>query len=260
MENKKMNIFEKFYKNLIDFKIYRYFRKETMGSAFLYLLLITLIFGGILTGKTVHSYNTGISKVITTFNDKVPDFTLENGQLSVDADMPIKNVSGNDIMIIDTTNSTSESILDNYASGILLTNDKMIQKKVGSQITVTQFSSFGNLKITKTMLKSYIPFLKLVAIGIAIFEPIWFYIAKLFSALLISLIGLIINAAMDTKLGYGNIYKFSIYSLTVSIIIKTIIQFFNISVPFFFLIYYGIAALWLGLGIREIKKESQLQE
>ena len=260
MENEKMNVFKKFYKNLIDFKSYRYFHKETMGRAFLYLLLITLIFGGIISAKTAYNYNTGVSKVITYFNDKVPDFTLENGELNVDADMPIKNVSGNDIMIIDTTNDTSESILDNYDTGILITKDKMIQKKSSLQTTVTQFSSLGNLKLTKAMLKSYIPLLKIGSVFIVGFMLIGFYLSKLFSALLISLIGLIFNSAMDTKLDYGNIYKFSIYSLTVPIIIKTIIQFFNITVPFFFLIYYGIAALWLGLGIREIRKEAEGQE
>ena len=84
---------------------------------------------------------------------------------------------------------------------------------------------------------------------------IFFFGFKFIAAFIVSLIGLIINAFCKAKITFGEIYKLSIYALTFSIILKAFFIVIGIQVPQFWILYYGIPLIYLGLGLNLISKD-----
>ncbi|MCX7711117.1 MAG: DUF1189 domain-containing protein [Clostridia bacterium] len=249
------NFLSKFIGSISNFNSYTVFTKLTVGKAFSYLFLLTVLLGTISLIRPVYEFNNGIASFITTFNDQVPDFALQNGKLSVSGKMPITIQDGNQPIIIDTTDQTPVEVLDQYPQGILVLSDRMIQKRVFDTRT-TEFSSMAGFSITKADVAGWIPLLKWFSIAIILFGLIGFFIGKIFSALVVSLIALVINSISKANLSYSNLFKISAYALTLPIVLKVLLGLASANVPFFFLIYYGLAAFYVGMALKYIKQET----
>jgi hypothetical protein len=94
MENKdenKMGFFAKLKNSIINPMAYNDFLKESTGRAVVYLLLLCLIFGGISAVRNVYDYNKGVIVILNVFKEKVPNFTLENGELTVQGENAYDN-------------------------------------------------------------------------------------------------------------------------------------------------------------------------
>ena len=238
---------------------YGCFLKETVGKAIIYLVLLTLIFESINLVRPVIEYNNGINQIIRTFNMNAPNFTIKNGQISVDGDMPIISKDNGYIFIVDTTGKTDETALDNYYSGILVLKDRIIQKESSFQKRVYSLKDLGSLVITKSDVQGYIPLLKIVNIFIVLFGYIGFFAGKLISALVLAVLALIVNAILKTNREFKDLYKLSIYALTLPVIIKVFLSVVNYNIPYFFVIYYGIALfyIWKALSITKNNENTQ---
>jgi hypothetical protein len=241
---------------------YGYFIKQTVGKAIVYLILLTLIFESLNLVRPVIDYNTGINQLIRSFNMNMPDFELKNGELNVNGNMPIISGDVNYVVIVDTTGGTGENALDNYNAGILILKNKIIQKESSFQKKEYNLKDFGTLTIDKSDVKGWIPLLKVINVFIILFGYIGFFAGKLLSALILALIGLIISGSMKLRKDFGDLYKISIYSLTLPIIIKVLLSVIKYTIPYFFIIYYGIAVfyLWKALSIIKKNEETQLPE
>lgn len=245
MESQKINFFTKIYRSVTDFSFYRLVLKEPSGKAFLYLLLLSLLFGAIALIEPIVATNKGINIANEFVRNEVPYFVLADGELEVDGDMPIIYEDGSEGIIIDTTGKTDESILDEYERGVYISKYKLINKQDRIQKRVIEFSQMKDLNITKDDVMSLLPHARWIIAVILVFGIIGMFLGKLISTLLISIIGLIINAMTKAKLEYGNIYKLGIYSITLPTIIKTVINLADITIPYFFMIYYGIVVFYL---------------
>ena len=253
----KMGFFSKLINSITNPKYYKDFLKESTGRAVVYLLLLCLIFGGISAIRIAYDLNKGVITVVNEFNKNVPDFKLENGELNVEGQMPIKfNDEQGYIFIVDTSGNTDETILDKYNSGTFISKTKMIQKKSPMQTTETNFISLKPVTLTKIDAERWIGIAKYIGVGmVLIFYPIFFFGFKFIAAFIVSLIGLIINAFCKAKITFGEIYKLSIYALTFSIILKAFFIVIGIQVPQFWILYYGIPLIYLGLGLNLISKD-----
>lgn len=236
---------------------YGYYLKETVGKAILYLLFITLIFGSLNLVRPIIDFNTGIKQLTRSFNMNMPDFTLKNGELKVEGNMPIISGDNNYIFIVDTNGSTGENALDKYNAGVLILKNKIIQKQNSFQKNEYNFRDFAGLTLNKSDIQGYIPLLKVINVFIVLFGYIGFFAGKLISALILTLIGLIINISMKAGKDFGALYKLSIYSLTLPIIIKVLLNVINYQIPYFFIIYYGIALFYIWKALSIIKKNEK---
>jgi hypothetical protein len=79
--------------------------------------------------------------------------------------------------------------------------------------------------------------------------------AKFITALIVSLFGLIINSARNTRLTYRSIFKISVYSMTLPLILGTILDFVIPAFPFKWLLFYVIAFVYVFGAINSIKRE-----
>jgi hypothetical protein len=173
--------------------------------------------------------------------------------------MPIVTGDINNVIIVDTTGGTDENALDKYKSGILILKSKIIQKENSLQKREYNLKEFGTLTLTKSDVQGWIPLLKIINLFIVLFGYIGFFTGKLLSALVLALIGLIISGSMKLHKDFGDLYKISIYSLTLPIIIKVLLSVINYTIPYFFIIYYGVAIFYIWKSLSIIKKNEETQ-
>jgi cellulose synthase/poly-beta-1,6-N-acetylglucosamine synthase-like glycosyltransferase len=173
----------------------------------------------------------------------------------------IINEGQDSILIIDTSGKSDETVLDKYNSGMFIGKTKFVQKQNSAQKTVTSFDSLKALTITKAEVENWIGIAKYGNIFLVTFGPMFFFGFKFIAAFIVSLIGLIINAFIKAKVTLGEMYKLSIYALTFSIILKVFFAVIAIEVPYFWVLYYGVPLIFLGVGLKSIsetQKESIL--
>ena len=258
MQEKKIGFFLKLKNCIVDPTAYNTFLKESTGRAVVYLLLLCLIFGGISAIRNVYDFNMGIFVASNVFKEKVPNFTLENGELNVEGQMPIIINDGQaSVVIIDTSGKSDETVLDKYSSGVFISKTKFVQKKSYIQKTETNFASLKTITITKAQVETWIGLIKYGNIFIVVLGPIFFFAFKFIAAFIVSLFGLIINAFFKAKVNFTQMYKLSIYALTFSIILKVFFAVISVQVPHFWILYYGIPLIYLGVGLNSISKTQQ---
>ena len=254
MNDPGMGFFQKIFHSVAGFGKYRYFIRQRPGKAVVYLLLLSLILGAVSLIPVVIDFNKTVSEFIVGFDKSVPNFTFENGKLSVEGDMPIIFGEGSSTLIIDTSSQADESLLNDYDTAVLITSDRMIQKTYANK-QVTNFSLMQGLRLNRDDVKRTLPILKLFSVLYMIIGVIVFICAKFISALIASLIGLMINAITGTKLPYRDLFKISVYSLTLPLFIGTLINLTGVHIPFLNLIFYLIAIAYLWGAINMINKD-----
>lgn len=254
-----MNLLSKLYHSTAGFQAYRHFIRESTGKAVLYLLLLTLVLGVIWIIGPVNDFNHGISEMIQSFDREVPNFTFQNGELNVEGEMPIIIEDSTSVLIIDTSGRTDETILNNYDQAVLITRHKMIQKDyIRNQ--VVDFSALQGLRMDKSDVKRFLPFLRWIAALIAFFGVLFFVATKFLSALVLSLFGLIINSARNTRLPYRDVFKISVYAMTLPLILGTLLDLLPIWIPYLALIFYVISGVYIWGAINMIRKDRDSAE
>ena len=194
-------------------------------------------------------------KMVTTLQTKFPDFELKDGHLKCSGVMPflLNNADEKDeVIIIDTSGKYTPEILDKYKSGAFFTESKVVYKKDAFE-TKTYNLSDVKVNLTKADIINLITKWTLPAL-IFIFLISLFFIAKLLGVFLLSIIGIIINKLMNAGLDYQTIFKICIYAIVLPSIIKFGLGMFNISIPYFWILYYGIASFYIVKFIKEFNK------
>ena len=250
MNQEHMHFNNKLYRSVTDFKFYENFLAQTTGKAIQYLLVLTITIGVLWLIKPLYSFNTQISQMVSSFHLTIPNFTFSKGELTVEGKMPIisDNANGsnsNEVFIIDTSGKTDESILKSYENAIFIGKDKLVQKKNNFETRSFSFKDFQGLNLNKTDIENFIPMLRWINVFIIVFGLLWFFVSKLISALFLSLIGLILSGIKNVKMDFSSLYKLSIYSLTLPIIIKVLCSGFGISIPHFWILYFTIGSIYL---------------
>ena len=75
-------------------------------------------------------------------------------------------------------------------------------------------------------------------------------------AVVVSICALILDAKLKTNLGFENIYKISIYSLTTPLLINTILSMLKLNIPYWSLIYVLTTLAFTVLVIKHHEKQT----
>jgi len=257
----KMRFISKIKNSIINPKAYVEFLKESGGKAVLYLFLVTLILGCIGRIRTVYDFANLRDKAKDAINKEVRDFKFENGKLSVDGNMPIiiKEDDGS-VFIIDTAGSTPESSLDQYKKGVYVSDTKIINKKNSSQKEEINLSTYKELTFEKSDVLKIIDKAKVFNIFIIICGTAWFFLKQFIFALFTALLALIVNAFIKANVNFGEVYKLTLYALTVPIILNTLIDVASITGLGAWArwgTYWVIALIYLGFGFKAIRDSQQ---
>lgn len=254
MYNTKINIFKRFFYSITSFDKYRLFLRQNTGKAVVYLLLLSILVSLAILIPSSILYNKIMGDFISNFDSQVPDFTFSGGRLQVYGEMPIVIDNGAYPIVIDTSADAEERILKEYDIIMLITSDKIIQKNYVDK-AVTNLSAFQGMTLTRDDIAEILPIMQPLGKVIFVLIGIAFVCGKFLSAFIVSLIGLIINSTAKTNLSYRNIFKISVYSMTMPLIICTILDLLPVRIPFMWFIFYAIATVYVYGAINCIKKE-----
>lgn len=262
IEKRKLSFWSKIICSVQGIKHYEEVIRETAGKAILYLLLFALLLGAVGSVRGAVETNISISKFISAFNEKCPNFELKNGELTVDGDQPMNLSDDKDYyFVIDTTNSTNVDALNSYSNGMLILKDKMIIKQNSAEIRTYDFKSFQGLTINKNTVNSYLPFARIVLPCMFIWSFLGYFLGGLISALFLALFALIANAFFKTELKYGQLYKISIYALTTPMLINVILQILGIEhFSYYWLAYHIVAFAYVCFALNRLKKAKESTE
>jgi len=259
-----MNTFlNKLKSSLLDKGFTAQIKAEEVGKSVKYLLILMLIIGSVIMIKAEMGLYNAANETVTTLQTKFPDFELKDGHLKCSGPMPFRlNAKpGKDekdaLFIIDTSGKYTPEILDQYKSGIIFFESKVVYKKDAFETKTYNFSDI-KVNFTKTELINIINNWTIPALIFIFLISLFFtFLAKLLGVFLLSIIGIVMNKILKAELDYQTIFKICVYAIVLPSIIKFGLGIVDVDIPYFWIVYYGIASFYI---YKFIKEFNELQE
>ena len=253
----KMDYFSSIYKCVTDFKFYYIIRKHNLSNLLIYLTVLSLLLSIPTTIRAYGVFKNVFNTAELWVNEKLPEITVKNGILSADCSQPFSIEEGSWTLIIDTTGTIND--LSEHDRGILLKRNEILYKEneyAQRKYDISQMKDFTlNQDTIKPMKKVALRVLGPILLAVFVF---YFFISKIIHAFFFSLSGLIFNKIAKGELNYQDIFKISIAALTPSFILAVLLEIvFNITVPFWPLIYISITVFYIYSAINSIAKKSE---
>ena len=258
-----MNIFKEMALSVYSYGSYKQFLQNKKGKVFGFGAMLVAIY--FMITILIPSLIAVISPsgAIRSLVDSIPDFELKDGELWVD---DVIEYEGNGTYVyIDTDPEyvfyDADEIapeLREYTSAILMDSEKMIIKSNG-EVQGFYFSELGG-DFDKQDLSGLIPYMYIFYVAAMIFVYVWMAALFFFGVVFVALMGMAVASAANYRLTYGQLYLLGIYSRTLSLIIKAVVNFLPIRIPFFWAINFGLSVLILYLAIRKMKEEQPQQQ
>jgi hypothetical protein len=254
----EMNFFVQMRESVIDFKFYRSIKDNRFSKSFVYLLLLFLIIYFINGTRIFVGTRVLIYDMAVHLNENVPEFRLENGEFTFEGDMPYYfSSTTNEFFAVDTTGQVTESALKDVETGILITRDKVFVKR--SKLETREFSlaELEGFKFTKSDVLESIPKLSWIVLIFIVFGFIFALGWKLLNAVILSLLGIAVNAVLKGGLKFNNLLNISIYVLTLPMLVQLAVNLYGYPIPGFGYIYWAISILYLDLAIKSCKDQEK---
>lgn len=250
-----MNFFYQVKESVIDFKFYPKIKDNKFAKTFLYMLLLLFIVYSVITARNFLLVKNVMEQASYELNASMPNFELKDGKFSFEGEMPyyIAN-SGNEVFVIDTTNTVDESIIKNTITGILVTEDRIFVKNNLQQQTF-EFSDLQSTEFNKQDLIEFLPRISWLALASMLLWFLFVVIGHMLFALLIVLIGFIISSAYNVDLKFKHLFNFSVYALTLPMLIDLALDLAGspIRMFLFIIIYTAIASIYMLFAIKTYK-------
>jgi hypothetical protein len=183
--------------------------------------------------------------------EQVPKLEIINGEVKADVEMPYRIIdpaTQETLVVIDT--SATEADFDRFNTAILVTNNKVVSNR-GTLNRTFDLDDLEGVVIEKGSLGRFIEasiaWTRTLAYPLLVLNS-WGY--RLFQALLFGVLGLIIANTVEVKLPYAALVRLGIIGLTPVILIRTLLEFFSIALPFWWLIAFAITVVYLYQAIK----------
>ena len=249
-----MNVFSELIHSVYDCKSYGLFLRDRKRKTFLFGFLLVLLYFlvTILLPFTRFQVSTGgIMKII---DEVVPDFEISDSRLTVERQFEFDQ---DDIYIYVNTEQEEmdlgkvQEYLRRYDTVVIADAENLVVKS-GVQMEQIQFSDLDP-EISKTgMIDMFRPFVTIVIVVVLLAIFLFMEVSFFFGVLFVGLFGMIVASCMQAKLTFGELYKLGIYTRTTPLLIKAILSFLPVGLPFYTIISLGISLGYLSVGIRHI--------
>ncbi|PLR85933.1 DUF1189 domain-containing protein [Bacillus canaveralius] len=251
-----MNIFKQFFKSLYSPKDIALFRFQGIGKTILYIFFLTLL--SIIPSSYFLSTALidGVNTARESIEEDMPDFTIENGQLSSEENRPVTINKDGFTIIVDPTGAVSEKDLSNEDNAVALLQNELVLV-AGGQDQVHPYSMLG-LNLTKNDVTQLLTNLDSM---MGILVPVMIVVIYLFSSAIkfveisiLAFFGLMLKNLAGRNLQYRHLWRMAAYSVTLPTIFFAIMGALQTQVPGGFLIHWFVSLLMLYLAIKEIPK------
>lgn len=235
-----MNFFNQISYSITKPSSYKEMAERGIGRSILYICLLTTILFLIWVPVRWSEFSFSLTTFNEELKDNVPEFNITNGKLSIDVQQPyfLSKEEGK-VFVIDTTGKFKPEDLNNYNEGFLVTKDKFYQY-TAAQSKTYDLKNFEGLN--KASLIKYFPYIKIFGILGFVFVYLWLILLKFIVALILSIIGLLVNSTNNKFIPYGQIFSMALYAWTLPMIIDT--AFNIIGIDFF---GNGMVRLFIGI-------------
>lgn len=257
-----MNFFYQVKESVIDFKFYKHIKDNRFAKSFLYLLMLLLIIYTMLTVRNYFLVKSVMERAAFELSESMPDFQLKEGKFSFQGEMPFYiSSSTNEIFVIDTTGTVDENALKDTSSGILITEDAVYVKNNIQQQSIN-FSDMKEAEFSKADLIELLPSLSWLVLIVMLLWFVFVLAGQLLFAVFLALLGMAFSSSLKTDLKYKQILNFSIYALTLPMLLDLAVDISGLLMPqlILFMIYATIAAIYLLFAIRAYKESQNLPE
>ncbi len=257
-----MNIFKEMALSVYNFKDYKEFLKNKKSKVFLFSVVVMLVYFLIkIVAPFLMLNGAGLSSAI---RENVPDFKLENGVLQVDE---VIQVDDGDICIWIDTNPEevffgAEDMAQyyyGYSSVLLMDSEKLLVQSNSSGMQEFYFSEWDGASFSKEDLMDFVPSIYFLIGIVLVICYIVMTALFFFGVLFVALMGMIVASCMKYQLTFGQLYLLGVYSRVLPLLIKALVSFLPFSIPYFWVINFGISVVILGLAIKGMK-DSLLQQ
>lgn len=255
-----MNVFQEMALSVYSLKSYEKFKSNKKGKVFLFgflLLLIYFIITIIVPMAKWQITDGGLSGMLKNY---VPDFELSNGRLWVEREVgyEISDVyfyinTSPDYILYDI--NEIKPLLSKYRTAVLMDSEKAIIKSKG-EVSVIYFNEYPDVTYTRMDLMDYAPYIYLFFLILILLIFIFMGIGVFLGALIVAVIGMIVTSCMQYKLTFGQLYTLSLHTRTPSLLLKAILSFVPIAIPFFFIINFAISICYLAGAIHKLKEQN----
>lgn len=234
----KTNIFNTFVRSIYDVGSFSISAKRGFKRAVMYMLLLTIILGGIKGVFLGRNYYKQVSEISYILQKNYYNMYIYNNELNTDnSPIMFKDIDKLSLYIDDKKTVTDK--LDNinetsyYNSNLLILKDGIVYENVDDTYTV-KYSTFLNGKsLNNVELQSYIKKLNVIFPVIFIIGNIVVMLVNLLiDYLIIVTIASLIGLFMKMVVRYGALWSLVIYASTLPLIIVTILEIIRPDVDF----------------------------
>jgi len=238
---------------------YRNVAARWRGLAFGYLFCL-LLFAWIPSLLVLNGYVRAFrSDTLPALLEQVPQVELRNGEVSTDAEMPFYiRADGETVAVIDTTASAED--FSDLATPVLVTKTQLIFDDEGKQevFNLSEIPSWlGPIRVNQRVLQSlYDSVGKWLSVWILPVVALGSFLARVFQALILALLGLVIAGRLGVHLSYASLVRLAVIALTPVILLNTMLTLFDASMPFWWLIAIAVALAYFYVAIRANAEQS----
>ncbi len=226
-------------------KLYRDVATNWGGVVFLYLLLLLALAMVYWTIQIQQGLNQVYVKVTDEFVAQIPVLTVKNGRISTPEKRPYLIKDGDNkevIAIIDTTGKYKS--LEGTKAGLLVTDSEIISQSKPTETRIDKLPANMSFVFDPVIVNEYIK---------GVFSWAWIllfpvmvivaFLYRLVQALVYAIIGRLFGAITKSGVTYAQTLQIAMVSITPVIVLVTIIDAFNIRVP-----YCGLLGFLIGIG------------
>jgi len=218
----------------------------------LYLLLLLAVCLIPLTFKTRATVSDYLLREAPKIVKQFPVVSISKGQVSTDVPMPytIKDPENNaPLMIIDTTGQVTS--LAGSDALVLLTKTKLFFKRGPKESRILELSDIDSLVIDQSRLYDWMDtFLEYFVFILFPVALLFTFLFRIFQAIIFSLIAISFSKYLKLHFTYFSLFSLSIVSMTPAIILDTLYNYFDMTIPFWWLIDFALAFGYLVFALK----------
>jgi len=241
--------------------IYRDVARYWKGVGFGYLLLLLILCWIPAMVKMHFGFSDFLKNDAPAVISQIPEIRIVDGKASTPENRPYlinDPETGEPFFLIDTTGETTS--LDDAPESVrgLVTETGAIIEKSKFETRSFDFSEIDEFILTGKKIEGWAELVKKLLVPVVLpFAVMGSYVYRIIQALFYSLFGLVFAAVFGAsgRMSYGAILRVTVLAMTPAILLKTLLGLFSITIPFFWVFYFGLSMAYLLFGIRSVARE-----
>ncbi len=253
---KRYSAFQAIFLSPFSTALYRDVARQWKGVAFGYLLLVLLLCWIALMIRLYLGFSSVVKNDLPTIIDQIPEIRIENGVASTTENRrhEISDPdTGEVFFIIDTTGAepTLESLPESV-KGVVTRTSATIEKN-DIETRTFEFDQIQDFTLTHELINRWAGLVKNLLVPVLLpFALMGSFLYRVLQALFYSLFALLFAAMFGAvqRLPYAALLRITVVAMTPAILFKAVLWMAGVSIPFLWLICFGISMVCLFLGVK----------